>query len=170
MKSILNLAFALVALFSVSTVSAQNPKISNPDKDDVRISCSYVNGDYKICIDYIRITGLGDASSVSASLTASATADVLCYNNGQNKQDSPKSIPGQKSTAHGNDVQLTASNGVLILKNCSVSVTISGDCKTAGGNGWTSEVSNVDVSNLYLTLNGKTVSLSSYIYQLDCSN
>jgi hypothetical protein len=173
MKSILSSVFALVALFSVSTTVAQkaNPKISNPDKDDVRISCSYSGGSYTICVDYARITGLGNASSVEASLTAVAKADVYCYSRGQQKKEDAKFIPGQSTTATGNTVTLQASNGVLVIQGCSVSVTISGSCKnTNDSNGFTSEVTNVQVSDLYLTLNGSKVSLKDYISQLDCQN
>jgi hypothetical protein len=171
MKSILSLAFALAALFSVNTVSAQkaNPKISNPDKADVRITGTYqTDGSYKICVEFCRITGLGDASTVEASLTCVATADVSCYNKGQQKQDPAKVIPGQSSTTTGDAVPLQAKNGNLILEHCSVSVTIAGDCKnTNDTNGFLSEVANVNVSDLFLTLNGKTVSLQEFINQLD---
>lgn len=173
MKSILNLAFVFAALFSVSTATAQkaNPKISKPDQADVRISCTYnSNGTFTICVDYCRITGLGNATSVAATLTTSCTADVSCYNRGQEDKDPVKFMPGQASTAQGNTVYLTPDNGNLIIQNCAVSTTISGDCKnTNDTNGFSSVVRNVLTSDLWLTLNGSTVSLKDYINQLTCT-
>jgi hypothetical protein len=169
MKNLLSLAFAFVAMFSVSTTFAQNPKISNPDKATVDLSCEYNNdGSYTVAIKYLRLTGLGNATSATASLTVVATADVNCYNQGQLKQGDPvKSIPGQKSTTTGDDITLAPKNGVLILENCVVRVNIAGDCKnTNPNNGFESEVLNVVISNLYVTINGKDVSLRDYISQL----
>lgn len=169
-KLVLCSVFALAALFSVNVVTAQNPKISKPDQSTVDLSCTYnADGSYTICIEYCRITGLGNASSVEANLTCEATADVSCYNQGQLKQGDPvKSIPGQSSTTSGATKTLQAKNGVLIIQNCEVSVTIQGDCKnTNPNNGFESAVTNVDVSNLYLTLNGQRVSLRNFINQLN---
>jgi hypothetical protein len=168
-KVILSSAIALIALLSANTVNAQNPKISNPDKATVDISCSYNDdGSYTVAIKYLRLTGLGNATSATATLTVTATADVNCYNKGQLKQDVVKSIPGQSSTASGKEVFLTPKNGVLIIQNCIVSASIVGNCKnTNDKNGFESEVTNVDVSDLFITINGSKVSLKDYISQLD---
>jgi len=168
-NNILNLAFAFIALFGITTVNAQNPKISNPDKATVDLSCQYnSDGSYTVAIKYLRLTGLGNATSAAASLTVTATADVSCYNRGQQKQDEPKTIPGQSNTATGPIVTLTPKNGVLIIQNCTVRASIVGNCKnTNTTNGFESKVENVDVSDLFITINGKQVSLKDYLSQLD---
>lgn len=163
-KSILSIALAAIALFSVSVVNAQNPKISNPDKATVRISGSYStdasgNVTYTLCVDNARCTGLGNASTVVASLTAVGTADGTCSNHGQ----PDRSIPGQSFNATGGNVTLTAKNGVLTVTG--VCTTIGGSCKPNGFD-WTSKISNVQITDLYLTLNGSRVSLNDYISQL----
>ena len=169
-RNILNIAIALIALFSVNAAIAQNPKISNPDKATVDLSCSYnEDGSYTVAIKFLRLTGLGNATSATAKLTVTATADVSCFNSGQLKQGEPvKTIPGQSSTASGKDIELIPKNGVLIIENCLVSASIVGDCKnTNTKNGFESEVANVDVSDLFITINGSKVSLKDYINQLD---
>lgn len=168
-NKILSILIASIFILSSETVEAQNPKISNPDKATVDLSCSYDDGSYTVAIKYLRLTGLGNATSVTAQLTVTATADVSCYNSGQLKQGEPvKSMPGQSSTASGNEVTLTPKNGVLILQNCVVSTSIVGDCKNSNtNNGFESAVTNVDVSDLYITINGSQVSLRNYISQLD---
>jgi hypothetical protein len=163
-NSILSLAIATIALFSVNTAIAQNPKISNPDKATVRISGSYNtdaagNVTYTVCVDNARCTGLGNASSVEAFLTVVGTADGTCSNHGQ----PDRTIPGQSFTTAGGKVTLTASNGVLIVSG--VCATIGGQCKPNGFD-WTSKVSNVKITDLFLTLNGSKVSLKDYISQL----
>lgn len=169
-NSILSILIASIAIFSVNTVNAQNPKISNPDKATVDLSCSYNDdGSYTVAIKFLRLTGLGNATSAAASLTVTATADVSCYNQGQLKQGEPvKSIPGQSSTATGPTVTLTPKNGVLIIQNCVLRASIVGDCKnTNDKNGFESEVTNVNISDLFITINGSKVSLKDYISQLD---
>lgn len=166
MKNYLSsIAIMLIALFSVNTLHAQNPKISNPDKATVKLSAHYNtdaagNTSLSICVDYCRVTGLGNASAVAASLTAVGTADIECFNGGVDQGP----VPGQSFSTTGGAVSLTAKNGVLIVSG--VCVTISGKCKSNGAR-WTSAVSNVDLSDLYLTLNGSQVSLKDFIYQLD---
>ncbi len=164
---ILSFALVLIALFSFESAFAQkaNPKISNPDKNDVRISARSIDGGYRICIDYVRITGLGNASSVAASLTVAATADVTCLSPGQVGRDNPNPSPGQSIGATGDTEYLTASNGNLVIQGCSVYVDIVGSCKNK--NQTVAGISNVNVSNIYLTLNGKTVSLNEYRDQLN---
>ena len=169
-KFIVSSVIAFLALLCINTAVAQNPKISNPDKLTVDLSCEYnQDGSYTVAIKYLRLTGLGNATSVAASLTVNATADVSCYNQGQLKQGEPvKSMPGQSSTATGPTVTLTPRNGVLIIENCVLSASIVGNCKnTNTQNGFESEVANVNINDLYININGKTVSLRSYISQLD---
>lgn len=166
---IISLAIALIALFTFGNAFAQkaNPKVNNPDKEDVLLSDIYSDGSYTICIDNARITGAGNSTSVSAFLEAVGTADVLCYNNGQNKKEDPSYMPGQTFKATGNTVNLGApdSNGnIIITADDHVCVTISGSCKNAkGGFGWTSEVSNVDITKLTLYINGKPVDMTEYL-------
>ena len=164
-KNIISIAAILIALLSVSVVRAQNPKISNPDKATVKLSSHYItdvagNTSLQICVDNCRVTGLGNASSVAASLTTVGTADVDCRNGGVDQGP----VPGQSFNTTGGAVTLTAKNGVLIVSG--VCVTIGGKCKNSGAR-WTSTISNVDLTDLYLTLNGSQVSLKDYIGQLN---
>jgi hypothetical protein len=168
MRSItISFLLALIAIFSFNAAVAQkaNPKISNPDQGDVRISANEIAGGYRICIDYVRITGLGNATSVAASLTVVATADVTCLSPGQVGRDDPNPSPGQSVGGTGETQYLQASNGVLIIQGCSVYVDILGSCKNK--NQTVSGITNVNVTDLYLTLNGKRVSLNDYLDQLE---
>jgi hypothetical protein len=158
---ILKSVVALVALLYINILSAQSVKISNPDKKDVVLTESALPAHtYSVCVGYCRVTGVGDASSVTAKLVIEGTFDSHCFNGGADSGP----IPGQKFSVQGPTQTFSATNGNVIIQNLCASVTAG--CKTQGGSGWTSEISSVSISNLYLLINNKQVSLNEFLGQI----
>ena len=162
MKSIiLNSLFALIALISVNVAVAQNPHINPSNQDDVRVSGSFytagISTNFRVCCDNALITGIGNASTVKAQLVIQGTADSECFNGG----NSVKSIPGQTITAKSELAEFTPDkNGNVTISG--VCAHILGGCKSKGGSGWSSEVSNVNITSVILMINNKPVDLTSY--------
>jgi hypothetical protein len=132
---ILSLAFVLMALFCFGDVYAQqkkaNPKINTSQGDpDLSGALSADESSFDVCIEYLRLTGLGNASSVEATLSIEGTATVCCINPGQEKQTDPKCTPGQKLTATGDPVFLDVTNGNVIITSADgVCASLIGNCK-----------------------------------------
>jgi hypothetical protein len=159
---ILSLVFALFALFAFSNVYAQKPHINPQDKGNVVISDTDLPAaSYSVCLDFARITGLGNATSVTAQLVAEGTLTAACYNKGNPTHP----IPGQSFSSRSAKVTFTPdSNGNITLTGiCTVPV---GGCKSKGGKDWTSLVTEANVTNLYLIINNKQVSLNEFLPQL----
>ncbi len=163
MKSILTLALALVALFNVNVASAQNPHINPSDKTNVRISDTQLPAaTYSVCVDFARITGCGNATSVTAQLVAEGTISASCFNGGND----PGPVPGQSFSSKSAKVTFTpdANGSITITGLCTAPI---GGCKTKGGSGWTSVVHDANVTNLYLIINNKQVSLNEFLNQIN---
>lgn len=158
---ILSSLFALVALFYINSASAQAVKISNPDRKDVVLNESALPAaTCSVCVGYCRVSGLGDASSVTAKLIVEGTFDSHCFNGGADSGP----IPGQKFSVQGPSQTFSATNGNIIIQNLCASVA--GACKSQGGSGWTSEISSTTITNLYLLINNKQVSLNEFLSQI----
>lgn len=158
-KIFLSTALLAATLLSVQFVAAQ--KISNPDQKTVRLSDTQLPAaSYSVCVDYCRVTGCGNASSVTAQLVAEGTFTSSCKNGGNDTGP----IPGQTLKVTGPSQTFSATNGNIIIQN--LCATVTGGCKSQGGSGWTSTISDVNITNLYMLINGAQVSLNNFLSQL----
>ncbi|ANE49488.1 hypothetical protein [Flavisolibacter tropicus] len=160
-KIVLSSVFALAALFSFNSIHAQ--KINPGHEDEVVITGGYqtVGGNtfFVLCCQNALITGISSKlTTVDAQLIITATANSECFNGGQ----SVKSIPGQTITVSSGKVQLAVTNGNVLVQNLCAQIT--GGCKSKGGSGWTSQVSNVLINRVVLSLSGKDVDLTSFFH------
>jgi hypothetical protein len=162
---IFSFVLALIALFAFNDAFAQkkdpgqkaNPQI-NTSQGEPELS-QYGE---TVCIDYIRITGLGDATSVPAYLKIEGTATVCCYSPGQQKDQTPDNCsPGQKLSATGETVNVKVSNGNLIITTADgVCASLKGGCKNKN---FESEISDVVITSVILVVQGKEFNLTGYL-------
>lgn len=161
MKSVLlSLSALIVTLLSISSVSAQSVKFHLKDPPTVTITPvqNGANISFQICISGT-VYGCGNASSVSASLNLSGTADVLCFNKGNGTGQEGGSVPGQNNfSVSSPTINFAATNGHADFSIC---VTIGGDCKGGGMDHF--EVTNLRNLAGDLIVNGKTVNLNRFL-------
>lgn len=130
MKSILSLAIALVALFSVSTASAQNCH-------QVDSKSSLSSKDNTITLT-VKVAGLGSALNntyVNYTLNGTLSGSIDCIPPGQTSKDPGSPAPGQYSNIFNN---LT---GSALVKNGSITITVTkpGPCNN---NSWDVKLTN----------------------------
>jgi hypothetical protein len=156
MKSILSLAFALVALFSVSTAVAQNPHFNNKNSPTVTVT-KYCDGNssYFIVRAEGTVYGLGTIRRAFAHLDYSYTADFNCYNRGADSGP----VPGQSgATGSSDDQPVTVRSGSAAFN---LFFTIRAGCK---GNALRSDVINLDLTELELVVANQTATPSLLSY------
>jgi hypothetical protein len=142
MKSIiLSSLIALVALFTVSSATAQSPKLRAP------LQVNTDNNILEVCFD---ISGLGNVSEVTILLDATATVTTQCRNRGGNV------APGQTTTQQIPTVSRTfpVSNGRAqgCIDTREVEFT-PGSCPPGFGDG--AEITSVTFSDATLTVVGR---------------
>jgi hypothetical protein len=147
-------------LLSINTVSAQAVKFHAKEPPTVTV-LPIQNGDntdFRICVSGT-LYGCGNASSVAASLQVEGTASSLCFNKGNGTGQDNGAVPGQSGfIASSPTLTFAATNGSATFSLC---VTIGGSCKGGGMDHY--EVTDVDLSNAFLVVNGKNVSLRSFL-------
>jgi len=161
MKSVLlSLSALFVTLLSINSVSAQAVKFHLKDAPNITAVSvlSGKNTDFQICVSGT-LYGCGNASSVDASFEVAGTASILCFVKGNGTGQEDNSVPGQNSfTSSSPTLTFDATNGHASFSLC---VTISGSCKGGGLDHY--EVTDVDLSDAFLVVNGKKVSLKSFL-------
>lgn len=160
MKSILlSLSVILISLFSVNTATAQAVKFHNtePPTGSSSFILNGANTDFQFCVSGI-LYGCGNASSVTAYLVVSGTATTLCYNKGNGTGQEGGAVPGQTNFTSQSPAQtFDATNGHASFSLCT---SVGGSCKGGGMDHY--EVTDVDITDAYLVVNGKKVSLKGY--------
>ncbi len=149
-NTILTSVFALIALFSINTVIAQNPHFNknNPPTVTVTKHCSGSSSYFEVRA-HGTVYGLGSLTKAFAHLDYSYTADFNCYNRGA----SAGPVPGQSGESGATkDQPLTVTSGNAYFD---LSFRISGSCK---GNALSSDVTDLELYELELVVAGKTAS------------
>jgi hypothetical protein len=161
MKSVLlSLSALFVTLVSINTATAQAVKFHAKEPPTVTLQPVLQGNNivFQICVSGT-LYGVGNASSVDASLQVAGTASTLCFNKGEGTGQEGGAVPGQSSfTVSSPTLTFAATNGSATFSLC---VTIGGSCKGAGMDHF--EVTDVDLSDAFLVVNGKNVSLRSFI-------
>jgi hypothetical protein len=161
MKSVLlSLSALFITLISINTANAQAVKFHR-DEPPLIVNTSQFsspNTNWQLCASGT-LYGVGNASSVQASLVLVGTASTLCFNKGNGTGQEGGAVPGQSSfTVQSPTLTFDAENGHFTFNIC---VTITGSCKGGGMEHY--EVTDVDFSDAYLLVNGKKVSLKSFL-------
>jgi hypothetical protein len=161
MKSVLlSLSALLVTLLSINSVSAQSVKFHAKEPPTITIQPVFdgANINFQICVSGT-VYGVGDASSVTASLDARGTADVLCFVKGNGTGQEGGSVPGQNNfSVSSPTLTFSATNGHATFSLC---VTIGGSCKGGGMDHY--EVTDLSLSALSLLVNGVSVNLTRFL-------
>jgi hypothetical protein len=146
MKSIiLSSLIGLVALFTVSSATAQSPKLRGP------LTATDLGDKLEVCFD---ISGLGNVSETQLTVTFDATVTTQCRNRGGNI------APGQTQTISGADETFTVpvSNGRATGCVQTTQTFEPGSCPPGFAGG---EVTDVSFSNVRVTVAGRTFRVSS---------
>jgi hypothetical protein len=135
---------ALIALFLVSTATAQNPKLKRP------LTVTDNGLTFTICYD---ISGLGNVTEVDVVVTYNATVFSECFNPGNRDE----SVPAHNKVISGVSEPFTVPvrNGRVNTCSSSSQTFTPGSCPNSN---WTAEVTDVSFSNVTLTVLGKTFS------------
>lgn len=105
MKSILSLALALVALLSVSTASAQKePKPGVHENEPSTFRKDTRDQSLIVCYD---IGGLGNVSTVNATVRYNSRVDTYCLTKGGGHGDETNPIPAFSDTDEDVNVPIT---------------------------------------------------------------
>lgn len=160
MKSILlSLSVMFITLVSLNTANAQAVKFHAKEPPTITKQPVFndPNTDFQYCASGT-LYGCGDASSVTASLVVEGTATTLCFNKGNGTGQENEAVPGQTSfKVSSPSLNFDATNGNAPFSLC---VNIGGSCKGGGMEHY--EVTGVTITNAYLIVNGKKVSLNGY--------
>lgn len=168
MKNVLRIfLFLVIAILGYTAVQAQAVKFHL--KEPPSILQNYIqsiagydkNGSAIYNIDFNvncsgTLYGCGNASSVSAYFIAEGTATTICFNGGND----PGPVPGQTNFKIQSETKtFDATNGHAYFN---LDASLFGSCK-GGGNDWHHEVTNVNISTLYVVVNGVKVDLTKYL-------
>jgi hypothetical protein len=160
MKSVLlSLSVMLISLISINTANAQAVKFhaKEPPTITKQSVSNSPNIDFQYCASGT-LYGCGNASSVTAFLVVEGTATTLCFNSGNGTGQDGGAVPGQTSFKVSSPTQtFNATNGSAPFSLC---VNIGGSCKGGGMDHY--EVTGVTITNAYLVVNGKQVSLNGF--------
>jgi len=160
MKSVLlSLSVMLITLISINTANAQAVKFhaKEPPAITKQSVFSNPNTDFQYCASGT-LYGCGNASSVTAYLVVEGTASTLCFVKGNGTGQEDEAVPGQSSfKAQSPSLTFDATNGAAAFSLC---VNIGGSCKGGGMDHY--EVTGVNITNAYLVVNGKQVSLNGF--------
>jgi hypothetical protein len=160
MKSvILSFMVMLITMVSINTANAQAVKFHAKEPPTITKQAVYTdpNTDFQYCASGT-LFGCGDASSVTASLVVEGTASTLCFVKGKGTGQETESVPGQSSFKSSSPtLTFDATNGATPFSLC---VNIGGSCKGGGMDHY--EVTGVTITNAYLIVNGKQVSLNGF--------
>lgn len=161
MKSILlSLSALFITLVSLNTANAQAVKFHAKEPPTITKLSVFndPNTDYQFCARGV-LYGCGNASSVTAYIVVEGTATTLCFNNGNGTGQEGGAVPGQTSFKTQSPSQtFDATNGAAPFSLC---VNIGGSCKGGGMEHY--EVTGVTITDAYLVVNGKKVSLNSFL-------
>jgi hypothetical protein len=140
--TILSSFIAFIALFIVSTASAQNPKSHGP------VRANDKGQTLEVCFD---ISGLGNVTEVQMTLTYDATVYSECFNPGNRDE----SVPAHNKVVPGNSIPFTVPvrNGRATDCFTAEQTFTPGSCPNPN---WTAVVTDVSFSNVKLTILGKT--------------
>jgi hypothetical protein len=168
---ILSFAILFLILFSIENSSAQkkdsgqkaNPQINTAQGDPTVFGALSTDGSYySVCIGYIRLTGLGDATSAPAYLKIEGTADVCCLSPGQVERDPANCTPGQRLSATGEPVDVDVKNGSLVIRSSDmVCAKLEGGCKNKRN--FEAKLDNVTIIKVILVVQGKEFNITSYL-------
>lgn len=138
----LSSVIALIALFIVSTATAQNARLKSP------LSPTDNGQTLTICYD---ISGLGNVTEVQMSLNYDVTVFSECFNPGNREE----SVPAHNKVISdvGEDFTVPVHNGRAIGCFTTTDTFTPGSCPN--GN-WTSEVTDVAFFGITLSVLGKT--------------
>jgi hypothetical protein len=135
---------ALIALFIVSTATAQNAKLKKP------LTVNDNGQTVTICYD---ISGLGNITEVTMRITYDATVTSECFNPGNREE----SVPPHNKVFPGNSEEFTVPVHNGRAADCYESTKTFPAEKCPSSN-WTVVVTDVSFSNVKLTVLGKTFS------------
>jgi hypothetical protein len=154
MKNLILLA--VIALFGSTAVYAQKPHINKTDQPSVvATTAAGANGTVGVCFSGT-VSGLGNASTVSAYLIVDATGDSECINPAGKVEGG---VPGQPIKATGDTQTFSCRNGKATITN--VCATLEAMCKTSNTT-WTKSLSNVEIIKVTLIINGVSLDVTSY--------
>jgi hypothetical protein len=160
MKSvILSFMVMLITMVSINTANAQAVKFHAKEPPNITKQAVYTNPntDFQYCATGT-LYGCGNASSVTAYLVVEGTASTSCFVKGNGTGQDDESVPGQSSFKASSPSQtFDATNGAAAFSLC---VNIGGSCKGGGMDHY--EVTGVTITNAYLVVNGKQVSLNGF--------
>ena len=160
MKSvILSFMVMLITMVSINTANAQAVKFHAKEPPNITKQAVFTdpNTDFQYCASGT-LYGCGNASSVTASLVIEGTATTLCFNNGNGTGQDNGAVPGQTSfKVSSPNINFDATNGAAPFSLC---LNIGGSCKGGGMEHY--EVTGVTITNAYLIVNGKKVSLNGF--------
>ncbi|HEX6431319.1 MAG TPA: hypothetical protein VF008_26695 [Niastella sp.] len=137
----LSSVIALIALFIVSTATAQNARLKSP------LSVTDNGLTFTICYD---ISGLGNVSQVTMELNFDATVSGECRNPGNGDV-----VPAHNKVVSdvGEEFAVPVHNGRAVGCFTTTSTFTPGRCPNTN---WTSQVTNVSFSGITLSVLGKT--------------
>jgi hypothetical protein len=145
-KYIQSMAIVIIALLSISTAFAQNPRLKSP------LTVQDLGTQFRICYD---ISGLGNVNEVTIQLNYQADVSSVCFNRGRDAGP----VPGQDQSFTQNPVSFTAPVHNGRARGCYTTETVfqPGACPNGFDRG---EVSDVAFSNITFSILGETFSVN----------